>query len=421
MKISRFGQKITQTSGIGQLMDDLAIALSGGDDILMLGGGNPAQIPRVQQCFRTSMENLLRDGDRFERTISSYGPPGGDCEFIQAVCELLRGEFGWDIEPKNIALTDGSQTAFFILLNIFAGAFEDGTHRRILFPLVPEYIGYCDVGIAADMFTSYKPRIEHIDDHVFKYTIDFDAIEITDDIGAICVSRPTNPSGNVLTDAEIERLSRLARENDIPLIVDNAYGTPFPNIIFEKVRPAWDENTIFCMSLSKLGLPAARTGIVIACEEVIEMIAKVNAVLSLAPGNIGPAIATDMVRTGEIITLSRDVIRPFYQNKARAVTEQVFSELEGINFHVHKPEGAFFLWLWFPELPITCAELYERLKKRGVLVIPGHYFFPGLKEQWRHKNECIRVNYSQDPATVSAGVKIIAEEVKRAYDATESK
>ncbi|UCF16732.1 MAG: aminotransferase class I/II-fold pyridoxal phosphate-dependent enzyme, partial [Phycisphaerales bacterium] len=264
MRISRFGEKITRTSGIGQLMDDLAIALSGRQDILMLGGGNPAHIPQVQKSFRASMENLLRDGDKFERTISSYGPPGGDQEFIEAVCNLLRAEFGWNIQRKNIALTDGSQTAFFILFNIFAGAFEDGTHRKILFPLVPEYIGYCDVGIAKDLFVSYKPQIEHIDDHIFKYHIDFDRIEIGDDIGAICVSRPTNPSSNVLTDAEIEKLGGLARENDIPLIVDNAYGTPFPNIIFEEVRPTWDENTIFCMSLSKLGLPAARTGIVIA-------------------------------------------------------------------------------------------------------------------------------------------------------------
>lgn len=415
MKLSRFGRKITGISGIGQLMDDLGVALSSDRDIMMLGGGNPAHIPEVQKSFRASMENLLRDGDKFERTISSYSPPGGDTEFLEAICALLKGELGWDIEPENIAVTDGSQTAFFILFNIFAGPFEDGTHRRIMFPLAPEYIGYCDVGIAEDIFIAHKPRIEHIDDHIFKYRIDFDKIEITDDIGAICVSRPTNPSGNVLTDAEIERLSGLARENDIPLIVDNAYGAPFPNILFEEVKPDWNENMVFCMSLSKLGLPAARTGIVIARPEVIEMVAKANAILSLAPGGIGPAIATDMVRTGEIIALSRDVIRPFYQSKAAAVLKQVFEELDGIDFHVHKPEGAFFLWLWFPGLPITCAELYERLKKRGVLIIPGHYFFPGLKEQWRHKNECIRVNYSQDPAIVSAGVKIIANEVKRAY------
>jgi valine--pyruvate aminotransferase len=416
MTISRFGRKIAGTSGIGQLMDDLAVALSGGRDILMLGGGNPAHIPEVQKSIRASMENLLRDGDKFEQTISSYGPSGGDREFIDAVCNLLKNEFGWDIQPNNIALTDGSQTAFFILFNIFAGAYEDGTHRKILFPLVPEYIGYCDVGIAEDLFVSYKPRIEHVADHIFKYKIDFDRIEVTDDIGAICVSRPTNPSSNVLTDAEIERLSSLARARDIPLIIDNAYGTPFPNIIYEEVKPAWGENTIFCMSLSKLGLPAARTGIIIAREEVAEMVSKVNAVLSLAPGNIGPAIATNMVRTGEIIKLSRDVIKPFYQKKAEAVMEQVFEELDGIDFHVHKPEGAFFLWLWFPGLPVTCAELYQRLKKKGVLVIPGHYFFPGLEEEWPHKNECIRVNYSQDPKTVSAGVKIIAEEVRLAHN-----
>jgi len=93
----------------------------------------------------------------------------------------------------------------------------------------------------------------------------------------------------------------------------------------------------------------------------------------------------------------------------------VYRELDGTDFRVHKPEGAFFLWLWFPGLPITNEELYQRLKKRGVLVVPGHYFFPGLKEDWPHKNECIRVNYSQDDQTFAAGMKIIAEEVKRAY------
>jgi len=91
-------------------------------------------------------------------------------------------------------------------------------------------------------------------------------------------------------------------------------------------------------------------------------------------------------------------------------------ELDGIDFHIHKPEGMFFLWLWLRGLPITDEELYQRLKKRGVLVVPGHYFFPGLKAEWEHKHECIRVNYSQDKDIVTAGLKIIADEVKRAYD-----
>jgi len=417
MEVSRFGRKIAETSGIGQLMEDLGIAYSGGRNILMLGGGNPAHIPKVQQCFRSSMEKLLRNGAEFERAIGNYDPPGGNREFIEAVSALLRSELGWDIGPENVALTNGSQTAFFILFNIFAGAFEGRAGRKILFPLAPEYIGYCDVSLDDDLFVANKPHIEHIDDHVFKYHVNFDQIKMTDDIGAICVSRPTNPTGNVLTDAEIERLNELACANDIPLIIDNAYGMPFPNIIFTEAKAVWNEHTIFCMSLSKLGLPALRTGIVIANEEVINMVSRMNAVMSLAPGGMGAAIATDLVRTGEIINLSRNIITPYYQQKARATLEQVYKELDGTDFHVHKPEGAFFLWLWFPNLPITNSELYRRLKARGVLIVPGHYFFPGLKEKWQHKNECIRVNYSQETETVAAGVKIIADEVKRAYDA----
>jgi valine--pyruvate aminotransferase len=57
------------------------------------------------------------------------------------------------------------------------------------------------------------------------------------------------------------------------------------------------------------------------------------------------------------------------------------------------------------------------LKNRGVLIIPGHYFFPGLADDWTHMHECIRVTYSQSADVVERGIVIIADEVKRAYDA----
>jgi valine--pyruvate aminotransferase len=82
---------------------------------------------------------------------------------------------------------------------------------------------------------------------------------------------------------------------------------------------------------------------------------------------------------------------------------------------IHRPEGAFFLWLWFPGLPVSSAELYRRLKARGVYVISGHHFFPGLATDWPHREQCLRINYSQAPESVAAGIEIIAEEVRRAY------
>jgi len=396
-------------------MHDLGNALARQQDIHMLGGGNPAHIPQVQQRFRQSLLDLLGSPGKFERVIGNYDPPQGNTEFIKAMCDLLRAEFGWAIQPKNIALTNGSQSSFFILFNIFAGAFDKGVNKKILFPLAPEYIGYSDVGLTEDLFVARKPDITHIEEHIFKYHVNFDQLGIDENIGAICVSRPTNPTGNVLTDAEISKLSELAAANNIPLIIDNAYGTPFPDIIFAEITPFWNDHTILCMSLSKLGLPATRTGIVIANEQVIAAVSEMNAIMNLAPGSIGAAIATSLVQSGEILHLSRDVIRPFYQRKAAAAMEQLSGDLDGIDFHLHKPEGAFFLWLWLRDLPVTDVELYERLKNRGVLVVPGHFFFPGLKQQWKHRHECLRLNYSQEAHTVARGLKILAQEVKKAY------
>ena len=415
MDVSKFGKKLAVPSGIGQLMEDLGAAASLEGDVFMLGGGNPAHIPEVEQCFRRSMTALLEDGRRFEQAIGYYDPPEGNREFIEAVASLLQRRFGWPIGPRHIALTSGSQLAFFILFNLFAGEYEDGTRRKVLLPLIPEYIGYSDAGLTRDFFTARRPHIEHLDEHTFKYHIDFDRLEIAQDIGAICVSRPTNPTGNVLTNEELERLSGLARARGIPLILDNAYGTPFPNILFTDAEPVWDENIIVSMSLSKLGLPALRTGIVVAREEIIEMVARVNAVICLAPGGMGPALVTDLVRSGAIMRLSRDTIRPFYEKKMQEVLPCIHECLRGIDYHVHKPEGAFFVWLWFPNLPITDQQLYERLKQRNVFVIPGHHFFPGLTTPWPHVNECIRVSYAQGPEVVTTGLHAVAEEVRRAY------
>ncbi|NOZ06056.1 MAG: valine--pyruvate transaminase [Chloroflexi bacterium] len=415
MNLSKFGKKFTAESGILQLMDDLGRALAEGEDTLMLGGGNPAIIPQVQACLREKAAGILNDPGQFQRLAGNYSPPQGDVEFVAALAGLLNRECGWTIRPENVALTNGSQTAFFYLFNMLAGEFEDGSYKKILLPLAPEYIGYADAGLSGDLFVANRPEIEFIDEHTFKYHIDFDAVNVTDDIAAICVSRPTNPTGNVLTQGEIARLSGLAKEHDIPLIIDNAYGLPFPNIMFTDTGPVWGENIILCMSLSKLGLPGGRTGIVIANEAVISAISAMNAIVSLSPGSMAAVLVEGLVKTGEIMYLSRQVIRPFYQNKLEQAMTWLKDEMGDLDYYAHKPEGTFFLWLWFRGMPITCQALYERLKERGVIIVPGHYFFPGLHEEWQHKHECIRVNYSGEGAVVREGIKIIAEEAKRAY------
>jgi len=414
MKLSKFAQRFSEHSGIVLLMDDLGDAMAGEKDVFMLGGGNPAHIPEVQSFFQDRMQRLLDEPAEFAHVVGDYDSPQGDKVFLTALADLLNHEYGWGVSLNNIALTAGSQSAFFLLFNMYAGEYEDDSRKKILLPLAPEYIGYGDVGLAPDMFTAYRPTIEKFNDHTFKYHVDFEKLTVDKSTGAICVSRPTNPTGNVLTDDEVSRLVTLASDHDVPLILDNAYGMPFPGIIFSEAELVWNENIILSMSLSKLGLPGARTGIIVAHEEVIKTISNINGIVNLALGSIGPALALDLIKSGEVTRISQAIIKPYYENKAKRAMTLLHEQLSGIDYYIHKTEGAIFLWLWFPGLSVTCEELYHRLKQRGVLVIPGHYFFAGLEDDdWRHKHECIRMTYSMNDDIVSAGIKIIADEVKK--------
>lgn len=413
MQFSKFGEKFNRYSGITQLMDDLNEGLST-PGAIMLGGGNPATIPAMHDYFHQASATLLANGD-LVAALGNYDGPQGKDSFLKALAKLLRETYGWEISEKNISLTNGSQSAFFYLFNLLAGKQVDGSHKKIMLPIAPEYIGYNDAGLDDDIFVSYRPDIEMLDNRLFKYRVDFSKLEIDSSVAAICVSRPTNPTGNVLTDAEIVKLDKLAQDNGIPLIIDNAYGTPFPNIIFEEVKPFWNSNTILCMSLSKLGLPGVRCGIVIANEEITQAMTNLNGIISLAPGSFGPAIVKQMIDSGDLLTLSESVIKPFYKQKSDFAVALLQESISDSRFKIHKPEGAMFLWLWFDELPITTMELYDRLKARGVLVVPGEYFFFGLEQDWQHSHQCLRMNYVQDEAKMRVGIQIIAEEVEKAY------
>lgn len=419
MQFSQMGLRIGGPSGISELMDDLGNALAtGGDHIKMLGGGQPAHIPAMDQRWNERIAEMMAQPGEMEKALGNYDPPRGNPAFLQALADLMNREFGWPITPQHLAITAGGQTAFFFLFHLLAGEMPDGRFRKILLPLVPEYIGYANQSVRGDLFHAHPPRIEITGPNEFKYRVDFETLEIGDDIAAICVSRPTNPTGNVLTDEEIARLSAMAKAKGIPLIIDNAYGAPFPNIIFTEATPVWDEHIILTLSLSKLGLPGTRTGIVIAHPRVTAALANMSAIVGLANPNIGQAIVRPMIESGEILRLSHEVVKPFYIEKSQ-FAQQCVKELFADHFayYVHRSEGALFLWLWFPDLPISSRELYERLKKRGVLIISGHYFFFGLadSENWRHQHECLRMTFTMPADVVRDGIRAIGEEVARAW------
>lgn len=437
MQFSKFGEKFTKNSGILQLMDDLGNALNSEQPINMLGGGNPARIDKVNQTYWSVFKTLAEGemGSMAIENIGNYSTPQGDAKFIAALVDFFNRHYDWGLTTDNIALTNGSQNAFFYLFNLFGGQFDDQTQgsldKKILLPLAPEYVGYADAHVDGQHFIAVPPSIESVqhqgEDGFFKYRVDFDMLEDlaelhNGEIGAICCSRPTNPTGNVLTDDEMARLEAIAKRFDIPLIIDNAYGMPFPNIIYSQATLNWNEQIILCFSLSKIGLPGVRTGIVVANPQVVKAISSLNAIVNLAPTRFGAAIATPLLQDDRLKDLSDNHIRPFYQGQAKLAVQLLKQELGDLPspynnaMKIHKPEGAIFLWVWFKDLPITTVELYERLKAKGTLIIPSEHFFVGVDtENFKHAHECIRLSIAQDDETLKKGIATIGEVVRAVY------
>lgn len=391
-------------------MEDLGKAISMPGEKYMLGGGNPAHIDEINKLWRKRMVEILENGTEFEEMFANYDTPQGNEEFLVELAAFLNRKYGWPVTKENIAVTNGSQSAMFMLFNILSGTSTQGKFKKILFPLMPEYIGYADQSLDDDSFVTYRPTIEEIEGGFFKYHVDFENLKVDSEVGAICVSRPTNPTGNVLTENEVEKLAAIAKEAGIPLILDNAYGHPFPGIIFNEMRPYYDENTIYVMSLSKLGLPNTRTGIVIGDKKYIDPLMQASAVLSLSTGSIGQRMVLPLLKDDSIETLSKNVVMPFYKTKSDKAIEYWKKSIPAkIDYRIHLNEGTMFLWIWFKNLSITTYELYEKLKEKNVVVVPGQYFFFGLSESWDHTHECIRLNVSQGDETVRRGIEIIGE------------
>ncbi len=419
MLYSRYGERFARPSGILELMDDLGEALAVGKDLCMLGGGNPATVPALAAAFHELGQRLVSDPSAWQRCLGDYSSPRGESVFLTHLAAALREHCGFDVGQANLVLTVGSQASFFALFKLLGGICAGGQMRPVVLPRLPDYLGYAELGSGeADALVGVPAFPEVTAAGRFRYAIDWQALENIADMAALCVSNPGNPSGQLLASADLDRLHDLAQARDVPLIVDAAYGAPFPGICFgtaEDSRPWWRADSVLCLSLSKLGLPGVRAGVVVAPEELAAALTAFNASLTLAPGNLGPNLLRPWLEDGALLDVGRRWLLPFYAERRQAalgIVDEVFAA-RGIDCRIHESGGAFFLWLWFPRLARPAREVYGLLKEAGVLVVPGEHFSPGLASPPSHLAQCLRVSFAGEPARFALGIERMAAVLAR--------
>lgn len=416
--LSHYGNEMSRLTGVRAIMKDIneALRAGAGKDLINLSAGNPLILPEVEQLWRDCTADLLASPE-YGEVVCRYGASQGYQPFVEAVVNDFNRRYGLTLSDRNILITPGSQSLYFYAANAFGGYTRSGTLKKIVLPLSPDYTGYGGVTLTPEALVAYKPFLD-IDApaHRFKYRPDFSQLEIDESTGAVLFSRPCNPTGNVLTDEEVKKIAELAAPYDIPVFIDSAYAPPFPALNFTDMAPLFGGNIIHCMSLSKAGLPGERIGIAIGDEQVIQVLECFQTNMCIHSPRYGQAIAARAIRSGALADIAVNVIRPFYQKKINIIEHTLDQAMpRDLPWFLHRGEGAIFTWLWLKDLPITDWELYQQLKQVSVIVVPGSSFFPGLRENWEHTHQCIRISLTAGDQEIETGMKRLAEVVKLVY------
>ena len=414
--LTQFGDQMSRLTGVRAIMKDIIETLraGAGQEFINLSAGNPVILPEVEQLWRDCTAELLASSE-YGEVVCRYGSSQGYQPLIEAVIQDFNQRYGLQLGDRNILITPGSQSLYFYAANALGGYTTDGKLKQIVLPLSPDYTGYGGVSLVPEALLAYKPTLE-IDApaHRFKYRPDFNQLQINEQTGCVLFSRPCNPTGNVLSDDEVQKLAALAASYNVPVLIDSAYGPPFPALNFTEMTPVFGENVVHCMSLSKAGLPGERIGIALGSEPIIQILESFQTNLCIHSSRYGQAIAARAIASGALAEIATQVIRPYYQNKFTVVETTLDQAMpKDLPWFLHRGEGAIFAWLWLQDLPITDWELYQQLKQVGVIVVPGSSFFPGLREDWSHTQQCLRISLTATDQEIVTGMQRLAAVVEQ--------
>jgi valine--pyruvate aminotransferase len=416
--LTKIGAQMSNLTGVRAIMKDIIETLraGAGQEFINLSAGNPLILPEVEQLWRDCTAELLASSE-YGEVVCRYGSSQGYAPFIEAIVNDFNQRYSLSLTEQNILITPGSQTLYFYAANAFGGNSSNGELKQVVLPLSPDYTGYGGVALSPESLIAYKPTLD-IDPaaHRFKYRPDFSELSIDETTGCVIFSRPCNPTGNVLTEEEVRKIATLAAPYDIPVFVDSAYAPPFPALNFTEMTPIFGDNIIHCMSLSKAGLPGERIGIAIGDAQVIQILECFQTNMCIHPSRYGQAIASRAITSGKLANISETVIRSSYQNKFVVLESTLDATMpKDLPWFLHLGEGAIFAWLWLKDLPMTDWEFYQLLKKVGVIVVPGSSFFPGLREDWQHKHECVRISLTGSDEEITTAMKRLAKVAEDVY------
>lgn len=322
--------------------------------------GNPS-VP-VPQSFTDKMIELLQTESA--SYLHGYSPSLGIPSVKQKIADSLNRRFNMDYEANHIFPTSGAAGA---LAHAFRAVTKPGDEILTFAPFFPEYHPYVDLTGA---------KLSVVPANTEDFQINFEAFEekMNENVMAILINTPNNPSGAVYSKETIEKLADFLRKkeveyhHDIFLISDE----PYREILFDHIQipyvAKYYDNTLTCYSFSKsLSLPGERIGYVAVsprCTDADKIVAMCGQI-SRGIGHNCPASIIQLA-VAEVIDETADL--SVYEKNMNLI----YDCLVELGFTVVRPGGTFYI---FPKALEEDAKIFcKKATKYDLILVPGDSF-----------------------------------------------
>jgi valine--pyruvate aminotransferase len=413
VQLSSRGRKMSALTGVRQILEDAAEgSRARGIPFANLSTGNPAALPEVVEAWRSLYGEVLSWG--FDEYSGRYGPARGSDQLVGAIVDYFNDKYAWRIREDNVLVSPGAQFLAFMATAVFTGHSSTG-FNRLLIPVVPDYTGYQGLSLDEDGIVGVTPGVAPAGERRFEYVPDLDEVRAQPDIGMILCSNPSNPTGKTLQDPELRALAGVAAHRDIPLVVDNAYGAPFPMVASTETPPLLHSNTINLFTLSKAGLPGERLGFAVGPATFIATMTSFMANTALHAPRLTQEVAARALETRMIDDLSQRVINPFYRARQQMAVALFEKHLPfEVDWSIHQCDGGLFSWVVVDDERLDADKVYDALKKLGIYVVPGRHFFPErVAGGGVSRANCLRISLSPDEDLLELGVDALGEVLRK--------
>ncbi len=348
-----------------------------GEDVVILSIGDP-DLPAPPAVLERALE-ALRRGD------ARYTPVAGRAHVRGAIAALHARRTGQAIDASQVLFTAGAQNALFTAALCVAGP---GDEVLALEPLYPTYPAALQASGARMLRVPCRAD--------FRVDLEALAARIGPSTRALFFATPNNPSGVIMSAAELAVVGELARRHDLWVVVDEVYAGLGPEGRVPSLAATIPEQVVTLGSLSKShSLPGWRAGWLIGPRELVAHAEALAACMLFGlPGFIQEATVTAVGVAEEAEARVRALCAARRDFLVRAL-----ADVPGLRCAV--PESGMFLLIDVRATGLTGHEFMHALyDAERVAVLDGGAFGASTAGY-------VRLCYADDEAVLAEGAKRI--------------